>query len=63
MMIQSTLQPLDVLQAPLTGANLVEASAGTGKTWAITELYIRLLVEKQLPVEQILVVTYTNAAP
>ena len=41
---------------------LVEASAGTGKTYTITELYLRLVHEKNLPVGQILVLTYTNAA-
>jgi exodeoxyribonuclease V beta subunit len=61
-MNRPALQPLEVLQAPLAGTTLVEASAGTGKTWAIAELYVRLLAEKRLAVDQILVVTYTNAA-
>lgn len=51
-----------VLDAPLNGANLVEASAGTGKTFAITTLYLRLLLERAHEVEQILVVTFTEAA-
>ena len=46
----------------LSGMNLIEASAGTGKTYAIASLYLRLLVEKELRPEQILVVTYTDAA-
>jgi len=50
------------LTAPLQGVNFIEASAGTGKTWTIVALYLRLLLEKQFTVEQILVVTYTNAA-
>ena len=41
---------------------LVEAGAGTGKTWTIAGLYVRLIVEKQYRVNQILVVTFTNAA-
>ena len=53
---------LDLMQAPLDGITLIEAAAGTGKTFAITGLYVRLLLECRLPVEQILVVTYTNAA-
>ncbi len=53
---------LDLMQAPLEGITLIEAAAGTGKTFAITGLYARLLLECRLPVEQILVVTYTNAA-
>ncbi|MEI8187258.1 MAG: exodeoxyribonuclease V subunit beta [Chlorobiaceae bacterium] len=46
----------------LGGVNLIEASAGTGKTYAIASLYLRLLVELELAVEEILVVTYTEAA-
>ncbi|MEI6215081.1 MAG: exodeoxyribonuclease V subunit beta [Desulfuromonadales bacterium] len=46
----------------LAGMNLIEASAGTGKTYAIACLYLRLLIEQILMPEQILVVTYTEAA-
>jgi len=46
----------------LNGIRLIEASAGTGKTFAISQLYIRLLVEEKISLEKILVVTYTNAA-
>lgn len=53
---------LDVFNCDLDGVCLIEASAGTGKTWNICALYVRLLLEKQLTVEQILVVTFTNAA-
>ncbi|ODP34278.1 exodeoxyribonuclease V subunit beta [Pandoraea sp. ISTKB] len=53
---------LDVFGCDLDGICLIEASAGTGKTWNICALYVRLLLEKQLSVEQILVVTFTNAA-
>ena len=52
----------DVFDAPLDGINLVEASAGTGKTWAICGVYLRLLLERKLDVQQILVVTFTKAA-
>jgi exodeoxyribonuclease V beta subunit len=41
---------------------LIEASAGTGKTWNICGLYLRLLLERRLSVQQILVVTFTKAA-
>ncbi len=54
--------PLDVFACPLQGANLIEASAGTGKTWAICGLYLRLVLERGLEVQKILVVTFTNAA-
>ena len=53
---------LDHLHVELSGMNLIEASAGTGKTYAIACLYLRLLIEKDLTPEQILVVTYTEAA-
>ena len=55
-------QPFDPLQIAGTGVQLIEASAGTGKTYSITSLYLRLLLERRLNVEQILVVTFTEAA-
>ncbi|PTU74412.1 exodeoxyribonuclease V subunit beta [Pseudomonas mangrovi] len=54
--------PLDLLNDPFAGRTLIEASAGTGKTWTLTALYARLLLERGLSVGQILVVTYTTAA-
>ncbi|WP_426370241.1 UvrD-helicase domain-containing protein [Pseudocolwellia sp. HL-MZ7] len=47
---------------PLQGKHLIEASAGTGKTFNITRIYLRLLLEKNLTVEQILVMTFTKDA-
>ena len=58
----SASDQLDVARCALDGVNLIEASAGTGKTWTICELYLRLLLERKLSVQQILVVTFTNAA-
>ncbi|HWI81738.1 exodeoxyribonuclease V subunit beta [Ramlibacter sp.] len=55
-------EALDVFQCPLQGVRLIEASAGTGKTWNICGLYLRLLIENGLEVQQILVVTFTKAA-
>lgn len=55
------MRPLDALQAGL-GGGLIEASAGTGKTYTITTLFLRLLVERELTVGEILVVTFTTAA-
>lgn len=52
----------DLLNSPLDDTNLIEASAGTGKTFTITGLFLRLLLEKGLLVENILVVTFTEAA-
>jgi exodeoxyribonuclease V beta subunit len=56
------MKELDLTGIPLDGAHLIEASAGTGKTYAIGSLYLRLLLEKEFTVEKILVVTYTVAA-
>src|ERR1017187_6374907 len=44
------------------GTSLIEASAGTGKTYTIAGLFLRLILEKGLSVREILVVTYTVAA-
>ena len=55
-------QELKTTEIELSGSHLIEASAGTGKTYTIEELYVRLLVEEKLEVENILVVTFTNAA-
>jgi len=53
---------LDLVNLPLQGRHLIEASAGTGKTYSITRIYLRLLIEQQIPVEKILLMTYTRAA-
>ena len=55
----STLDPLEI---PLDRRCLVEASAGTGKTFTIALLYVRLVMERGLNPNEILVVTYTRAA-
>jgi exodeoxyribonuclease V beta subunit len=57
-----TAPRIDIAAAPLAGTTLVEASAGTGKTWTIAALYVRLLLERRLTVEQILVLTFGVAA-
>ncbi|TVQ97353.1 MAG: hypothetical protein EA398_14665 [Deltaproteobacteria bacterium] len=44
------------------GAFCVEASAGTGKTYSITGLVLRLVCEEDVPLDEILVVTFTRAA-
>ncbi|PKD44702.1 exodeoxyribonuclease V subunit beta [Rhodohalobacter barkolensis] len=41
---------------------IIEANAGTGKTYTIVGLFLRLLLEKELKVDEILVVTFTNKA-
>lgn len=57
-----TARRLDPLRLPLRGHRLIEASAGTGKTYTLVTLYLRLLLEAGLDVANILVVTFTNAA-
>ncbi len=53
----------DALNTPLVnGVNLIEASAGTGKTYTLAMLVLRFVVEQNLPIEKILVVTFTKAA-
>ncbi|MCG9683400.1 exodeoxyribonuclease V subunit beta [Vibrio sp. Isolate23] len=67
----SMVPSLNTMTFPLHGARLIEASAGTGKTFTIAGLYLRLLLghgcseskhQQPLTVDQILVVTFTEAA-
>ncbi|MFW1677022.1 exodeoxyribonuclease V subunit beta [Pontibacter sp. JAM-7] len=58
---------LDLMSFPLHGTQLIEASAGTGKTFTIAALYLRLILglnsgQSPLGPDQILVVTFTEAA-
>jgi len=57
-----TSREFDLLQSPLAGTRLIDASAGTGKTYTISALVVRLLLESKLPLDEILVVTFTEAA-
>ncbi|MBV7530650.1 exodeoxyribonuclease V subunit beta [Chitinophaga sp. sic0106] len=52
----------EVTTVPMEGSNLIEASAGTGKTYSIGILVLRLVLEKQISVKEILMVTFTKAA-
>lgn len=69
-MTETAPQRLEPLTLPLFGERLIEASAGTGKTFTIGALYLRLLLglggeaafPRPLTVEEILVVTFTEAA-
>ncbi len=58
----TTSPALDWQRMPLDGRVLIEASAGTGKTYTIALIYLRLLLEHELRVEQIAVATFTEAA-
>ena len=57
-----TVVTIPAVDCPLSGVQLIEASAGTGKTWTLSALYTRLLVQKKLEVKQILAITFTKAA-
>jgi exodeoxyribonuclease V beta subunit len=57
-----SFSPFNLLDSGLHGTNLIEASAGTGKTYAICGLFLRLILEKHFSVNQIVVVTFTVAA-
>lgn len=57
-----TFKDFDLLETPLEGTSLIEASAGTGKSFSIAGLFLRLVVEKHIRVHEILVVTFTRAA-
>lgn len=68
---QAPQQPPLALRFPLRGSQLIEASAGTGKTFTISALYLRLVLGhggeqtgfwRELLPPQILVVTFTDAA-
>ncbi|MFA7331143.1 MAG: UvrD-helicase domain-containing protein [Candidatus Delongbacteria bacterium] len=52
----------DPVRVPLLGTLLVEASAGTGKTWTIGALVLRFLLEEGLELPSLLVLTFTEAA-
>lgn len=56
------MNELNSLTCELSGINLIEAAAGTGKTYNIQNLFVRLLLEKNIPIESIVVVTFTEAA-
>ncbi|NMG00392.2 exodeoxyribonuclease V subunit beta [Aromatoleum toluolicum] len=68
--LPTTPRKLDPLAFPLHGSRLIEASAGTGKTFTIAALYVRLVLghgaeaafARALTPPEILVVTFTDAA-
>ena len=58
---------LNLLTLPLSGRQVIEASAGTGKTFTLAALYVRLVLghgrsSDGLQPSQILVMTFTEAA-
>ena len=61
---QKAMKPeFNAAETPLEkGFTVIEASAGTGKTTTISAIVLRLLTEEGIPIEQILVTTYTELA-
>ena len=51
-----------VLTEDLYDSKVIEASAGTGKTFSVAVLVLRLILEREIPVEKILMVTFTKSA-
>ena len=60
--MKENLREFDSITVPLTGMNLVEAAAGTGKTYNIQNIVVRLLWEKNLDISQIAVLSFTKEA-
>src|SRR5436190_16353942 len=57
------MTPFNIVTASLEpGVTLIEASAGTGKTYSITGLILRLILEQHLAIREVLAVTFTEAA-
>ncbi|WP_159076077.1 UvrD-helicase domain-containing protein [Microvirgula aerodenitrificans] len=55
-------EALDLFALQPQGVQLIEASAGTGKTWTLSSLAVRLVAEHGHAVSELLIVTYTKAA-
>ncbi|MCL2284677.1 MAG: UvrD-helicase domain-containing protein [Fibromonadales bacterium] len=58
------MQPFEIMKVPLESKKvLIEASAGTGKTYTIGLIVLRLLLKKEpLSIDQIVLITFTEAA-
>ncbi|MGM8885506.1 UvrD-helicase domain-containing protein [Psychrobacter sp. 1U2] len=55
-------EKVPAIEVELNGQHLIEASAGTGKTWTLTGIVLRLLIEARRAPEQIIATTFTRAA-
>ena len=56
------MKHFDVKVPDLKGIHLVEANAGTGKTYNISSLFVRLIAETDYDLQIVLVLTFTEAA-
>ena len=58
----TNLELFEANKYPLTnGMRLIEASAGTGKTFSLSHIVLRLLTEQEYSINEILVVSFTEA--
>lgn len=57
--VQVSYQP--IIDIEFSGLHLIEASAGTGKTYTLSSLMVRIFLEKYLP-GQVIATTFTRAA-
>src|SRR5665811_565105 len=58
----TAVHPFDPAEPMADGRTVIEASAGTGKTFTIAAQVTRLVAEDGIPIDRILVVTFTRAA-
>src|SRR5690554_6241178 len=56
------MKELNIKKVEVSGSKLIEASAGTGKTYSVALLVLRLILEKEVPIDKILMVTFTKTA-
>jgi exodeoxyribonuclease V beta subunit len=61
-MIRRVSKPLEVHDLPESGHVVIEASAGTGKTFTLEHLLIDLMIRNRCPLDKILVMTFTELA-
>ena len=59
-MVQSTIQSL--AKSVNNGINVIEASAGTGKTFNLSFLFVQLYLHNRIPLEKLCAITFTNLA-
>ena len=60
--MNTTTEPTPALEIPLEGRALIEASAGTGKTWTLTGIILRLLIEGRREPREVIATTFTRKA-
>lgn len=59
---QAIIPPTPAIDLGLNGIHLIEASAGTGKTWTLSTLMVRFIVEGEYLTRQIIATTFTRTA-